>query len=218
MTATKTASDTAPERQLGTRERVKSPDDVDRVLEELAFIESIEKTCNARTTQRCSLIKQEEAKRLFLKVGEKEVSFADRREQLESKITEYVIELGESFFPPGMKTRAFTFGEISSKVQPEKVAYIDGATPKTVMERIEKKTGLIAKILEFLDKLKIFGVPLARLVKVEPALDLNAAKAALKNGEIKEGEFRSLGIEVVRPPEKLYIKPYEYFVQSEGSK
>jgi hypothetical protein len=214
MTATITK---APKTQLGPRERVKSAADVERALEELSLMESTEEAVNARVKQRCDLVKGEESKRLFVMVGDKEVAFADRREHLESRIREYMVECGESFFPEGMKTRVFTHGEISSKVQPERVAYIDGATPTSVLERIEKKTGLVGKILEILQSLKLFSVPLGKLIKCEPKLDLNAAKSALKSGELKESEFRSLGLAVERPAEKLYIKPAKYLVQSESA-
>lgn len=212
-----TAIDKPPKRMLGLREKVKSPEDVDRALETLAYMASKQKTADARVDARCRLVKAEESKNLSIKIGEKEMPFADLRELLEGKIAEYVLEHRENFFPPNMKTRVFTYGKVSSKVQPERVEYLDGGSPDSVMERIEKKSGVLAKIFAVLDKLRLFDLPLVRLVTVKASLNLNAVKAAVKSNEIRPDELKSIGIEIVRPEEKLAIEPTEYFVQSELS-
>ncbi len=208
--------DVLPEPRLGLKPVVRSLRDLDADLCELSYLKSREETAKAACDQQINLAKATFQKKLCTEIAGRDVTFADRRKQLEAAAFEFVDEHPE-IFPEGSKTLTLTYGSISIRKQPEGITFGDGITEQSVLDRIESRTGVLTKIADILNGL-LGLLPIATFVRIKTEVNKVAIKAAFSAGRLSESELRKLGFVTCGGDEVCSIAPSAYVLRSESAK
>jgi len=114
-------------------------------------------------------------------------AYRARMTRLHDQLERFCREHREDILPPGRKTLATAFGEVSFRRSEAQIRVRDGLEGDDVC-RLFKAAGLHS------------------LVRVTEAPDKAAVRSALRDGGISAGQLRDCGLEVVHGPDRFYCK------------
>lgn len=205
------AHDPPPDR-LGAEPEIQSPEDVERALRELGWLQAREAELAGAAQRKIDALRQEAQAKLVVPQGRGEVTFADRRSALESAVRDFVRDNAASLFPGKTKTREFAAGSVSLRQQPQRVAYAEGFTAERVLERIGERGkakvfgGLLAKIVAVLKAIKLWP-GLTADVFVEAKAEIARARILdhHKKGLVSDEQLKLLGLAVTRAEDEVRI-------------
>jgi hypothetical protein len=213
--------DRPPDEVLGVEPNPQSDAEFARGVSELAWIRSFRKTQEGLLQQRIALLKAEYEQKYFVTIelddgSTKRVAFADREQALESKLLAYAkAHKGDGFFPTGKQTRELTHGIVAWKDGTLGVRTREGETDKTVLEKIDAKTGLVKKLVELLADLVLGrGVRAETLVRVAQSVNRSAILEAFKKQKLTNEQLEPYGLEVGKPQAEFWIDTTEYTLES----
>ena len=193
--------------------------ELDQALAELAWLDTTRAEAEAVLARQVEQLEMETQQRLRVRVGRSVVGFTDRQTDLRAAVEAYATEHREQLLAGGKgKTRKLTHGQISWSAKPAAVAFADGATEDQVAAAIETQTGILARLLRLLGRLKLRGLPLTRWLRVKPALDRQQILAAFKAGELTADDLAAVHLQVIQPADGLSVKLFEYRAEAHSER
>lgn len=205
-----------PDDCLPLKKKVASPDEINRALKEISFLQSLNKSIDAQCKTEVDQVKERFQNQKTIKVSGCNLSLAERIDQLEHSITEYSLaNKDELLAEESGKSRKFTHGAISwTKVSPT-VDYRANENASTVLDRVEKKCGLAMKIIDFLRKISFGKIKLVHVVTLKPSFQITTVREAFKNQILDREALKSLGLLVTKESETFAIKPAKFELKME---
>lgn len=179
-----TKADARPSKRLGKEPTVKTLDDVDVALHELAWLNSRKSTVDASAEQRIRLIKDEAEKELVVEGG---VKFADRQAALTAAIEAYALAHRDQFVSEKSKSRTFMHGIVAFKDRPARVQFNEGEDKKSVLAKLTD--GLAVKIEAWLKRMG-----LRPFVKLSIDLDIAAIGRDAKDQKLTAEQLADVGL------------------------
>lgn len=203
---------------LGPELGLKTIDDVDQALHELAWCQHQEAAISAGTKQAIDQLKKDRESLSELKIeatGETEAephktTLGERAAALEEAIKEWAKAHLNEHLAKGSKTLKLPHGEVAYKLQPLAIGYAEGATEKTVVAAIEQKSKLAALALNLLKKTKLGSFVLSQLVRLTPSLDKDGIKAAWDAAPKSRATLKGLGIIVTGGDDQVVVAPTKH--------
>lgn len=197
----------------------RSEADVNRALQELAWIQAQTSAIRAHCEARVALATAAAEKAMHIGIaGEDPVPFEHRVNALDFAIREFAAEHRDELLADGSKTRVFTHGALSWRAVPEKLELATGTEEKHVLERLAvgpKKKGLIHLVVNWLKTLKFRGIELNRFLRVNVTIAKAQINKEWRDGTIPLATLKAAGYVVTPESETLSIEPHKLTVQAE---
>jgi len=206
--------DVVPDRRLEFVPVPSSRGDLDDLLQEHSYLDSLEATANAVCAAAVRMAQAACAKKLVTEVDGLEVSFADRRKAIRNAITTYVQMHHDEVFGDA-KTAKFNFGTLKLRGRPRGIAIREGLTDEDVKARLDKLSGLSGKITRWLAG-KVFAQPLAVFYRIKSEINWQALKPAVLDGRVRPRDAHALGLECSGGEDELSIDVAQWTVQSQS--
>jgi Bacteriophage Mu Gam like protein len=211
--------DVVPDRRLELEPVPSSRDDIDAALEELAYLKSRENTINAIVALKTRPIFEWANAQLVTRIadvdGQKfEVTFADRRKKLEAAIEAYQELHRDEIYGDG-KTAQFNFGTLKLHKQPDGIAIRGGLEMKAIKAKLDELAAVKSTFAGWLSKRKLFGVPLAKLLRFKSEVSVEGIKKAFLAGELTLRSLNALGFEPSGGQDNFSLEVKQWTVKSE---
>lgn len=193
--------------------KLKSLDDVDQALHELSWLEHEDARRNAICKQELDAVKVKQADRFTLQIEGELMPLAQRRQFLEEQIAAWCEKHLATHLPEGKKSMNIAHGELGYRAQPMSVGLAEGVKADDVLDKLDRKTSYKERITDLFNK--AFGrFMLGWFVAIKAELSMAKIISAFKEQRVDEKTLNSLGLQVNRPDDKLFIKPARYQVDA----
>lgn len=186
---------------LGAKVSVDSLEDVDRVLEEIAFCESEIATRNDIIKRRTDAVKAEQANLSVVEIDGESISVGDRLAYLKTVLSDWISSSIREHLPEDRKSIELPHGTIGLRQQPLSLTIGENSSEEKIVENIDKKTdGLIGKVRAFaLKAIKSLGVVFGDLVTVSIKVNWSRLRQLAAEGQLTKKAAQSLGITINDP-------------------
>lgn len=203
---------------LGPELALKTIDDVDQALHELAWCQHRETAIHAETKQAIDQLKKDREPLSELNIAALaetqaelfKTTLGERSATLEEAIKAWAKAHLTEHLEKGSKTLKLPHGEVAWKAQPLAVDLVEGVKEKAVLAAIDKKTGLLQLVTKFLAKIALGAFHLGELVRLTPELDKTAIKAAWDAKPKSRKTLQGLGIRVTGGDDHVVVAPTKH--------
>jgi hypothetical protein len=200
---------------LGLSVKCTSLEDVNNILHELGWLDSLEKSIEAETKTKIDKLKELAKERLAFTITDDggtdvPVNVEQRRADLVKKVTAWADRHLEENLPAGARSITLAQGTIGYRLAPMAVAFNDGCTEKTVIAAVEKKAGLLVLVSATLNTL-VSRLPLSSLVRLKTELNKDGIKALWANAKKPvRNALIAFGLKVTGGEDALYLEPTKH--------
>lgn len=201
---------------LGRDVTVKSLDDADAVLHELAWIANQTAALNAAAKQKIDAIKLATAEKAVVTIEEETMTLEDRAAQLEKLLSKWVSSNIEKHLTGKKRSIELAHGKLGLRQQPLVAALAEESSDKTVLDAIDETTGLITAIMATLQRKTTIGTARAGdLITVEIKPAFKAMRDAYESKLVTAEALQSIGVALRDAYDEPVLTPTKTLVLSE---
>lgn len=212
----------APAKKLPLEPVIRTDDDADLAMRELAWIENRRAEIETAVKQQVDLVKNEAQKMMAITVDGERVPFVARIGALVMALEEWARDRRDEILAESKKkSREFTYATLQYRQPPVKLEYCEDYDGAAVMALVDEASGDEGGLMEWLTRrltrLKLTEkLTAADVLRVEIRLDKSGLLALYKDGSLTDEDLAEVGLCVETPEEKVTVKAKPVLVQSES--
>ena len=202
---------------IGLKVAVKSIDDVDPILHELAWLENERARIDAIVRERIDAITKEFESKYVVTIDGKSIPFGERADKLTEVLGDWLIENGKSILTGKKKSIDLAHGVVGLRQIPMVVKLGEDTSEEKALDAIDEEAdGIITTLRGWgVKKLKSLGCLVQDVITIKPSLNLAGIKKALENKRLTKEQITTLGLTIREASDDPVVKPNQLVVSNE---
>lgn len=194
---------------LGLEVEVKSIDDVDPILHELAWINNEAAKLDAQAREKIDAIMKDFEPKYSVEIAGQVVPFKDRYEYLEGLLAKWLPKHLKKHLVGKKKSRDLPHGTVGLRQQPMVVQLQEDVTEVAALDKIDiEADGIVARIREWATKkLKSLGCLVNDVLTIKVSINEAGVRKAFEEKRLTAEQVESFGLEIREAEDKGTIKP-----------
>lgn len=198
---------------LGLDVSIKSLDDADAVLHELAWIANAKAASAADVKAKVDQLKAAAIAKAVVTIDETETSLDDRAKTLETALAKWVEKHIDKHLSGKSRSINLPHGKLGLRQQPLVALLADDTTEAQVLDTIDEHCGLVTACNAILERITPFGKARGRdLISVEVKPSLKAMKDAVEAKRLPRDTLDTLGITLREAYDEPVLTPTKTIV------
>ena len=202
---------------IGLKVAVKSIDDVDPILHELAWLENERARIDAIVREKVDAITKEFESRYFVTIEGKSIPFGERTENLTEVLNKWLLANAKSVLTGKKKSLDLAHGVIGLRQIPMVVKLGPETSEEKALESIDEEAdGIITSIRGWgVKKLKSLGCLVQDVITIKATLNLAGIKKAFENKRLTAQQIDAMGLTIREASDDPVVKPNQLVVSNE---
>lgn len=202
---------------IGLNIVVKTIDDVDPILHELAWLQNEKARLDAIVREKTDAITKEHEPKYSLLIEGQSVTIAKRTEDLTAAVKPWIVSHIAKHFVGKKRSIDKAHGTVGLRQIPMVIELKSDTSEEKVLEAVDGETdGIVATIRGWgIKKLKSFGCLVGDVLTVKASLNLAGIKKAFDQKRLTKEQIESIGLVIREAKDDATIKPNQLTVSNE---
>lgn len=184
-------------------EKVTDRASLESAVAEMQRCAAADEKINAQQKQAELKLKTDFTQRRLIEVDGKQMTLAERRDQLEAMVIEFVKTKQDEWFKQ-RKSLELPGAKVGFESAAPALVWMEGKSEKTANAAIEAKLGIKAKLMTWLMKVMLLQTPMAWVAKGE--IKFSKSTANEHADKLPANVLRLLGLRMTKPTEVPFVR------------